>query len=225
MVAVALAPTTEASFTPELKEMVLAEAQSRRAEATALQDALEREETHLKEAAAAVDDIIAWIVNANETPLTDFGFDALQQRHEILASHRASCEDVARDRQEFLKETTNDGVDAGVRHQSLMPYLYQDFRSTIRCSQRSRRSMKRVKKANEPCETTWSGGHDRWLTGRVDNGKRRVRGCISRSSEPIANRPTPRRSQLIRPGSQLKSRQAVLRRDERGRPILAGRVY
>lgn len=126
-VAVALAPTTEASFTPELKQMVLAEAQSRRAEATALQNALERENTHLNEAAAAVDDIIGWIVNANETPLIDLGFDALQQRHEILASHRASCEDVARDRQEFLKETTNNGVDAGVRHRSLIPYLYQDF--------------------------------------------------------------------------------------------------
>jgi hypothetical protein len=36
-IAVALAPTTEASFTAELKQMVLAEAWSRRAEATALQ--------------------------------------------------------------------------------------------------------------------------------------------------------------------------------------------
>ncbi|WP_435184657.1 DUF7260 family protein [Halobellus sp. EA9] len=127
VVAVALAPTTEASFTPELKQMVLAEAQSRRAEATALQNALEREETHLGEASDAVHDIIAWIVNANETPLTDLGFDALQQRHETLVSHRASCEDVARDRQEFLKEATNNGVDAGVRHRSLIPYQYQDF--------------------------------------------------------------------------------------------------
>ncbi|OYR44047.1 hypothetical protein [Halorubrum sp. Eb13] len=126
-IAVALAPTTEASFTPDLKRMVLAEAQSRRAEATALQKALEREEAHLDEADAAVDDIIAWIVDANETPLTDLGFDALQQRHETLASHRDYCEEVARDRQEFLQKTTNNGVDAGIRHRSLIPYLYQDF--------------------------------------------------------------------------------------------------
>jgi hypothetical protein len=126
-IAVALAPTTEASFTPDLKRIVLAEAQSRRAEATALRNALEREEAHLEEAGAAVDDIIVWIVDANETPLTDIGFDALQQRHDTLASHRDRCEEVARDRQEFLQKTTNNGVDAGVRHRSLMPYLYQDF--------------------------------------------------------------------------------------------------
>jgi hypothetical protein len=126
-IAVALAPTTEASFTPELKQMVLAEAQSRQAEATALQKALEREEAHLDDAGTAVNDIIAWIVDANETPLTDLGFDALQQRHETLASHRDRCENVARDRQEFLQKTTNNGVDAAVSHKSLIPYLYQDF--------------------------------------------------------------------------------------------------
>lgn len=126
-IAVALAPTTEASFTPELKQMVLAEAQSRRSEAAALQKALEREETHLDDAAGTVDDIIEWIVDANETPLTDLGFEALQQRHETLTDHRDRCDEVARARQEFLQRTTNNGLDAGVRHRSLIPYLYQDF--------------------------------------------------------------------------------------------------
>jgi len=126
-IAVALASTTEASFTPELKQMVLAEAQSRESEAAALREALEREEAHLDEAGAAVDDIIAWIVDTNETPLTDLGFGALQQRHETLGSHRDRCEEVARDRQKFLQRTTNNGVDAGVRHRSLIPYLYRDF--------------------------------------------------------------------------------------------------
>jgi hypothetical protein len=126
-IAVALAPTTEASLTPKLKQMVLAEAQSRRSETAALQRALEREEGHLTDAAETVDDIVAWIVETNQTPLTGLGFDALQQRHEALAGHRDRCEDVARDRQAFLQKTTNSGLDAGVRHRSLMPYLYQDF--------------------------------------------------------------------------------------------------
>jgi len=126
-IAVALAPTTATSFTPELKQMVLAEAQSRRSESTALQKTLGREDAELDDAGAAVDDTIAWIVEANETPLSDLGFEALKQRHETLGSHRDRCEDVARDRQEFLQGTTNSGVDAGVRHQSLMSYLYQDF--------------------------------------------------------------------------------------------------
>lgn len=126
-IAVALTPTTAASFTPELKGVVLAEARSRRSEATALRNALDREDEHLDEAAETVADIIDWIVDANESPLTDLGFDALQRRHETLAGHRDRCEEVARDRQEFLQKTTNNGTDAGVRHRSLVPYLYQDF--------------------------------------------------------------------------------------------------
>lgn len=126
-IGVALAPTTDTPFTPGLKRMVLAEAQSRRSEATALQKALEREEVHLEEAGDAVDDIIVWTVDINETPLTDLGFDALQQRHETVTSHRDDCEEVARDRQEFLERTTNNGLDTGVRHRSLVPYLYRDF--------------------------------------------------------------------------------------------------
>jgi hypothetical protein len=126
-VAVALAPTTDASFTPELKRTVLTEARSRRSEATALHAALGREDAYLGDANAAVDDVVAWIVDADETPLTDLGFDALKRRHETLADHRDRCRDAARDRQAFLRGTTNDGPDAGVRHRSLVPYLYQDF--------------------------------------------------------------------------------------------------
>lgn len=125
-IAVALAPTTEASFTPELKRMVLAEAQSRRSEAAALQAALKREEAQLDEAAELVDDVIAWLADANETPVTDLGFDALKQRHETLASHCDCCTDAARERQAFLQRETNSSLDAGIRHQSLIPYLYQD---------------------------------------------------------------------------------------------------
>ena len=60
-IAVALAPTTDASFTPELKQLVVTEAHSRRAEAAALQKALCREDPHLDEAAGTVDAIIAWV--------------------------------------------------------------------------------------------------------------------------------------------------------------------
>jgi hypothetical protein len=126
-IAVALAPTTVASFTPELKQMVLSQAQSRRSEVAALQRALGREAARLDTAAETVDDIVDWLVDANETPLTHLGFDTLKQRHGILSSHRARCEDVARDRQAFLQETTNEGLGADVHHHTLIPYLYQEF--------------------------------------------------------------------------------------------------
>jgi len=126
-IAVALAPTTETAFTADLKQMVIAEAQSRTAEATALHQALEREAATLDEASETVATITAWIAEADETSLTDLGFDALRDRHETLGTHRERCEDLAADRQAFLDETTSAGVDAGIRHRSLIPYLYPDF--------------------------------------------------------------------------------------------------
>ncbi len=65
-------------------------------------------------------------VVSNKTPLTDLGFDALQQRHETLASHRNRCEGTACDRQAFLQAATNNVLNAGIRHRSLVPYLCQD---------------------------------------------------------------------------------------------------
>ena len=126
-IAVALAPTTDTSFTPELKKMILAEARSRRSEATALRKTLGRESAQPADAAEEVDGIIAWLFDANEAALADLGFGALQRRHETLASHRDRCEELARERQAFLEGTTNDGIDVGVRHRSVLPYLYQDF--------------------------------------------------------------------------------------------------
>lgn len=126
-IALALTPATETSFTPELKQMVISKTRARRAEATALHEALGREDVHLADAGATVDDITAWVVEADETPLTTLDFDALKRRHETLASHCDRCETLVHRRQQFLGETTNNGIDAGVRHERLIPYLYQDF--------------------------------------------------------------------------------------------------
>lgn len=126
-IAVVLTPTTKVSFTADIKQAVLAEARSRRSETAVLQQALAREKSHLNDMAVVIDDIIAWIDTVNEMPLTDLGFDALKQRHETLTDHRNCCEDIVRSRQAFLQQTTNDCVDAGIRHRSLISYLYQDF--------------------------------------------------------------------------------------------------
>lgn len=126
-IAVALAPTTEASLTPELKEMVVAEAQTRRAETETLDRALKREARHLDEADEAVGTVIDWIVDRDETPLTGLGFDALKFRHEQLSSHRTLCENIAQQRQAFLKQTTSNGFKAGIWHRQLVPYLYGNF--------------------------------------------------------------------------------------------------
>jgi hypothetical protein len=126
-IAVALAPATDASFTPELKQTIISEARTRQGEANASREALEREEANLGRAGAAVDEIATWIVEANETPLTDLGFDTLRQRHEALAGHRDRCTELVRERQTFLQGTTNDGIGVGLRNRSLIQYLYQEL--------------------------------------------------------------------------------------------------
>lgn len=126
-IAVALAPTTAAAFTDDLRERVVAEARARRTETAAFERALDREADQLDEAAETVDEVVGWLVDADETPLTDLGFDALARRHERLAARRARCEEVAERRQAFLEATTSNGAEAGVRHRQLLAYLYDDF--------------------------------------------------------------------------------------------------
>jgi len=125
-IAVALAPTTDASFTAELKGAIVAETRVRRAEAEVLERALDHERTRLDDAADAVDRITAWIADADETPLLDLGFDALRARHETLSTHRDRCQELAETRQAFLRDTTG-GTQVEIGHRKLVPYLYDDF--------------------------------------------------------------------------------------------------
>jgi hypothetical protein len=126
-IAVALAPTTDTVFTAELKRAILSEAATRRAETDVLRRALDRENARLQTAGEVVDDVTTWIADADETPLTDLGFDALERRHDALSRYRTRCSELARDRQAFLGETTSNGVEAGIRHRQLLPSLYEDF--------------------------------------------------------------------------------------------------
>ena len=126
-IAVALAPTTDVSFSAELKGVVVAEARARRVEAEALVAALDRERSALDDAAATVADVTEWLADADGTPLTDLGFDALRARHETLAAHRDRCRGLAERRQAFLDESTASRSRAGISHRTLVPYLYEDF--------------------------------------------------------------------------------------------------
>jgi hypothetical protein len=126
-IAVALAPTTESSFSAELKGAILAETRRRRAEAEALERALVRERDHLADAGSTVERITDWLADADETPLADLGFDALRERHGTLAEHRDRCGTLVEQRQAFLRKTTTRDTHAGISHRQLVPYLYEDF--------------------------------------------------------------------------------------------------
>jgi len=81
----------------------------------------------LEAAGETVEEITGWIVDTDETPLTDLGFQGLRRRHEALARHRDRCEELATQRQEFLERTTSRSAEAGIRHRSLVPHLDQEF--------------------------------------------------------------------------------------------------
>lgn len=126
-VAAALAPTTDASFSPELKGMVLSAATKRRTETGVMRRALAKESKRLNTAGERVDEITSWIADADETPLTALNFEQLRTRHDTLTRHREQCDSVAHMRQAFLQETTSKNAEFGIRHCSLIPSLYEDF--------------------------------------------------------------------------------------------------
>jgi hypothetical protein len=89
--------------------------------------AVDRETTELDAAAEVVDRVTGWIATADETPLTELGFETLRARHETLARHRERCDDLAARRQSFLDGATGEGPDASVGHRRLVAFLYQSF--------------------------------------------------------------------------------------------------
>ena len=123
-IAVALAPASTVPFSPGLKRGVLTEARRRRSELDVLCRALDRESESLEAAADTVMSVASWIAAADETPLSELGFDALRRRHEVLAAHRDRCDEAAAGRQSVLGSTTAIGADAGLRHRDLVGSVY-----------------------------------------------------------------------------------------------------
>lgn len=126
-IALALAPATDACVTPTLKRTLRTEAERRKREVTALRDGLEREATELESTIEVVDDVTAWLEAADETPLSDLGFDGLRARHEQLATFQATCEERLASRQAFLAGNTSVGGTAGIRHRELIVHAYREF--------------------------------------------------------------------------------------------------
>ncbi|EMA42224.1 hypothetical protein C448_11856 [Halococcus morrhuae DSM 1307] len=126
-VAMALAPQNMTGFTANLKQGVLSEAAQRRHELRAMERALDREEASLVAANDAIDELLAWIVDANETALTDCGFEVLRARHERLDGFHDRCGTIAHERQSLLHATTSVDAQVGITQQELVNCLYDGF--------------------------------------------------------------------------------------------------
>jgi DNA-binding protein H-NS len=124
-IAMAVAPTTEAKFTAELRDIIVTEAQSRRVELQTMEAALTQEIEQLETALTTTDPIMEWLVDADEISLVDLEFDELQARHATLETYRDSCEKLLTNRQEFLQQTTSRAAEAKITHYMLVEYLYE----------------------------------------------------------------------------------------------------
>jgi hypothetical protein len=124
-VASALSQSSDTAFSPQLKEAILRESAARIAEIQVFRDLLTTEREHLDDAHALVADVTEWVTSADQTPLTDLGFDALAHRHEGLAAHRDRCAQRLRERQQFLDgETAASG--ASFSHRGVVTWVYGD---------------------------------------------------------------------------------------------------
>jgi hypothetical protein len=126
-IAIALAPATDTSFSPPLKQMILTEAESRRSETAIMLRALRREETQLEDADTVCSDITSWITEHDQPLASDLGFETLQQRHETVAAHRNRLENLSHNRQHFLKKGTGRNSGDRLQHRDITHYLYQSL--------------------------------------------------------------------------------------------------
>lgn len=126
-VALALAPTTQAAFTPELRTHLLTATENRRQELAVTVQALGREAEQVESAAATADDLLASLRRADETALSALGFEELRTRHERLSEWDDQLVTAAERRQAFLHGSTSHGGQIGVDNHDLIRSLYEDF--------------------------------------------------------------------------------------------------
>lgn len=114
-------------LTPQLKQVVQVETQSRLDELAVMETVLEREAESLVAVDDAIGAVCEWFVEHNPTPLSAVGFDRLRDWHETLDTHRERLDAVAADRQRHLDATTSAGGSVGIEHRVLVEYLYAGF--------------------------------------------------------------------------------------------------
>lgn len=114
-------------FTANVKQGVLSEAVQRRRELRVMGRALDREQVSLSETKDAIDEVLEWIIDANDTPLTELEFESLRARHDRLDDFHDQCDTVAQERQSLLHATTSADGQVGIAHHELMNCLYAAF--------------------------------------------------------------------------------------------------
>lgn len=124
-VAFALAPGSNGTFTPELKQEVIRHATSRKVETKVLKQVLKHERSLLDETISIIEDLSAALGTVESESFEALSFPALQAHHETLDTHRSKCCEFVAKRQSFLQDTTAQLPQAEIEHRTFVLYLYQ----------------------------------------------------------------------------------------------------
>ena len=122
-IALAVAPSTDRAFTPDLRAAICAAVDLSQAELRAMRQGLDTEADSLRAADDLRTELLDWI--DARPPCSEQGFEALRRRHERLDGVRQQCDTLAADRQSTLRGTTNYTATASLSQQLLVEYLYQ----------------------------------------------------------------------------------------------------
>jgi hypothetical protein len=151
-IATILSPSRPGEFTAEVNDAIRSAVAQRRAERCAMSQALDLEAESLSGTLDATRELTDWLVENDQTPLIQYGFEALRDRHERLAAHRSQCDQLSRKRQDVLHRTTSHNMEAGIAQLSLVGYLYDDLETTypvlstvVRLEQLCRESQRAVR--------------------------------------------------------------------------------
>ena len=123
-IALAVAPSTDRAFTPDLQAAICSAVDQSQAELRAMRRGLDTEADSLRAAADLHGELVDW-TDDDRQPCSKLGFEPLSRRHERLAEFRQQCEALAADRQSTLHGTTNHTATASLSHRLLVEYLYQ----------------------------------------------------------------------------------------------------
>ncbi|GAB3666836.1 DUF7260 family protein [Halopiger thermotolerans] len=124
---IAVALTTNATWTAELKTAVVEAATTRRLEAKRLQAALETEAERLEALIDDLDPIVAWLRSTASESLQQYGFDELRAKHDRLEGFCDRLTTVLEERQRRLQEPVRDADD--VPYRTLVEAVYASFDS------------------------------------------------------------------------------------------------
>ena len=115
----------DADLTPELKRAVLSSVDERRSQLRVLEEALETEEESVRSAVELTESMSDSLIT--EDMMISLGFDELKQGHGSLICLKEDCEKRIQERHKTLSKTTKEASAAGLRHMSMIEYLYEEL--------------------------------------------------------------------------------------------------